>query len=58
VEADKALVDGAVMTGAGAVVDLAGQVRKLQNGSVRTYALYMVAGGVLLAAVLILGQMV
>ncbi|WP_156887545.1 NADH-quinone oxidoreductase subunit L [Propionicicella superfundia] len=56
--ADDTLVDGAVMGSAAAVGGLAGQLRKIQNGSVRTYALVMMAGTVLVGLVLILGQWV
>jgi NADH-quinone oxidoreductase subunit L len=56
--ADDKIVDGAVMGSAAAVGGLAQQVRKIQNGSVRTYALVMTAGTVLVGLVLILGQWV
>ena len=56
--ADDKLVDGAVMTTAEAVGGVGGQLRKMQNGSVRSYALVMVTGVVFVGLVLILGQWV
>ncbi len=58
VRADEALVDGAVMGSAGLVAGVAGQLRKIQTGYVRTYVLTMVGGVLLVGLVLILGQLI
>ncbi|MEL4359449.1 MULTISPECIES: NADH-quinone oxidoreductase subunit L [unclassified Luteococcus] len=55
--ADRSVVDGAVMGTASALGGLSTVVRKLQNGYVRSYALTMVAGAVLVGLALILGQL-
>jgi NADH-quinone oxidoreductase subunit L len=44
---DRVGVDGAVMGGSAAVGGLAGALRKVQNGFVRSYALSLLAGVVL-----------
>ncbi|WP_394275466.1 NADH-quinone oxidoreductase subunit L [Luteococcus sp.] len=54
---DRSVVDGAVMGSATALGGLSTAVRKLQNGYVRSYALTMVAGAVLVGCALILGQL-
>ncbi|WP_420177000.1 NADH-quinone oxidoreductase subunit L [Luteococcus sp. OSA5] len=55
--ADRHVVDGAVMGTATALGGMSTLVRKLQNGFVRSYALTMVAGAVLVGLALILGQL-
>ncbi|MEL4504978.1 NADH-quinone oxidoreductase subunit L [Luteococcus sp. H138] len=55
--ADRGVVDGAVMGTASALGGLSTVVRKLQNGYVRSYALTMVAGALLVGLALILGQL-
>ncbi|ROR53988.1 NADH dehydrogenase subunit L [Luteococcus japonicus] len=54
---DRGVVDGAVMGTATALGGLSTVVRKLQNGYVRSYALTMVAGAILVGLALILGQL-
>ncbi len=56
-QADRHVVDGVVMGTATALGGLSTVVRKLQNGYVRSYALTMVAGAVIVGLALILGQM-
>ncbi len=50
-------IDGAVNSGASMIGGLSGSLRKVQTGYVRSYALTMVAGAALVAAVLILGRL-
>ena len=50
-------IDGAVNGGAAMIGGLSGSLRKIQTGYVRSYALTMVAGAALVAAVLILGRL-
>ncbi|HRV69410.1 MAG TPA: NADH-quinone oxidoreductase subunit L, partial [Marmoricola sp.] len=50
---DDGVVDGAVMGGASAVGGLAEVSRKLQNGFVRSYALSLVGGAVLVLLALL-----
>lgn len=54
---DRGVVDGVVMGSAGGLAGMSTIVRKLQNGFVRSYALTMVAGVLLVGLALILGQM-
>ncbi|MDN5726251.1 MAG: NADH-quinone oxidoreductase subunit L, partial [Propionibacteriales bacterium] len=54
---DRYGVDGAVTGSAQLVGGLSVQLRKLQNGFVRSYALMMVVGTALLGAVLVLSQL-
>ncbi len=54
---DKGVLDGLVMGSAGVVAAASSGLRKLQNGSVRTYGLTMVYGAILVGLVLILGRM-
>ncbi|OYO09434.1 NADH-quinone oxidoreductase subunit L [Enemella evansiae] len=56
-EFDDKGVDGAVNGTAATFGGLSTQIRRLQTGYVRSYALMMVAGAVLVGAVLILGQL-
>ena len=49
---DRVGVDGAVMGGSAAVGGLAGVLRKVQNGFVRSYALSLLAGVLLVVATL------
>jgi NADH-quinone oxidoreductase subunit L len=50
-------IDGAV-NGTGSVITLiSGQLRKVQNGFVRSYALTMVIGAVVVGAVIALGRL-
>ncbi len=56
-EFDDKGVDGAVNGTAATFGGLSSQIRRLQTGYVRSYALMMVAGAVLVGAVLILGQL-
>lgn len=58
VTVDDKVVDGAVMGSASLVAGLGRQVRKVQTGYVRSYALTMVGGVLLVGVVLILGQLV
>lgn len=57
VAVDNGGVDGAVENGASMIGGLSGSLRKIQTGYVRSYALTMVAGAALVAAVLILGRL-
>jgi NADH-quinone oxidoreductase subunit L len=50
-------IDGTVNGTAAAIGGLSSQLRRVQNGFVRTYALTMVAGAALVGAVLILGRL-
>ena len=50
-------IDDAVNGGAAMIGGLSGSLRKIQTGYVRSYALTMVAGAALVAAVLILGRL-
>ncbi|GAA1392419.1 NADH-quinone oxidoreductase subunit L [Luteococcus peritonei] len=54
---DRGVVDGAVMGSAGGLAGMSTIVRKLQNGFVRSYALTMVVGAILVGLALILGQL-
>ena len=54
---DDGLVDGAVRGSAGVFTGLSSALRRLQNGYVRSYALTMIGGVLLLAAALYLGQL-
>ncbi len=53
---DRGAVDGTVMGSAAALGGFSTIIRKLQNGYVRSYALTMVAGAVLVGLALILGR--
>ncbi|MGY4719497.1 NADH-quinone oxidoreductase subunit L [Naumannella cuiyingiana] len=50
-------VDGIVNGGAGAVGGLARATRRIQNGYVRSYALTMIVGAIVIGVVLILGRL-
>lgn len=54
---DDHVVDGAVRNAGGVLGGISSIVRRVQNGHVRTYALTMVLGTLLVAGVLALGQM-
>ena len=54
---DDGLVDGTVRGSAGVFTGLSSALRRLQNGYVRSYALTMIGGVLLLAAALYLGQL-
>jgi len=54
---DEKGVDGAVMGSAGIVGGLSANLRKLQNGYVRSYGLTMLVGALLVGTVLILGRL-
>lgn len=57
VAADQVVIDGGANGLATVVSGLSGQVRKLQNGQVRTYALTMAIGVVAVGVVMILSQL-
>jgi NADH-quinone oxidoreductase subunit L len=50
-------IDGAVNGTGSVITGLSGQLRKVQNGFVRSYALTMVLGAVLVGAVIVLGRL-
>ncbi len=54
---DVKVVDGSVMNSAGIVGGTSALLRRVQNGYVRSYALTMVFGTILVGVVLILGQL-
>ncbi len=54
--ADDSVIDGAVMSTGGVVAGVAATLRKAQNGFVRSYALVMVAGVLLVGVILVIGQ--
>ncbi len=57
VSVDDGVVDGVVNGSAGMALGLGAGLRKLQNGYVRSYALTMIAGVVLLGLVVVIGRL-
>ena len=58
VAVDDYAVDGAVVGGGQVTVGIGAELRRLQNGYVRSYALTLVLGAVLLGVVLVIGRLV
>ena len=58
VAVDEHVVDGAVLGGAGLAFSAGKTARQLQNGYVRSYALMLVIGVVLLGVVLVVNRLV
>ena len=56
-QVDRGVVDGAVTGSATGLAGMSTIVRKLQNGFVRSYALTMIVGAILVGLALILGQL-
>ena len=58
VAVDDYAVDGAVVGGGQVTVGIGAELRRLQNGYVRSYALTLVLGVVLLGVLLVIGRLV
>jgi len=50
-------IDGGVNSTGAVITQISGQLRKVQNGFVRSYALTMVIGAVVVGAVIALGRL-